>query len=231
MLRFCDLLHRIHTRRLTLTGISREMAQNLTPDAKKPRRQHVDRIQFDPEKAETILQAMTMGKGLGKVLEEVGLSPTVFYRWLSEPGFREKYTDARKVQAEIMATEIIQIADDASNDTFVDADGRVRLDNAAVARARLRVDTRKWILSKVLPKVYGDKVALTDADGQNLKVDLSWLKSRAIGQVIDVDVTSNPSSKTGEKLLDSITYEGGTADLESAGDQDQTADDDSGASK
>jgi hypothetical protein len=50
-----------------------------------------------------------------------------------------------------MADELIEIAD---ADCTVDG----KPDNALVQQARLRVDTRKWILSKMLPKRYGDRV-------------------------------------------------------------------------
>ncbi len=43
---------------------------------------------------------------------------------------------------------------------------------AAVARSRLQVDTRKWLLSKLIPRQYGDTVALTGADGGPLTI--SW---------------------------------------------------------
>jgi hypothetical protein len=42
------------------------------------------------------------------------------------------------------------------------------LNNEFVARSKLRVDSRKWILSKLLPKIYGDKIALTGGEGERL---------------------------------------------------------------
>ena len=57
-----------------------------------------------------------------------------------------------------MAEEILDIADDSGGDWVED-----KLNPEVVARARLRVDSRKWILSKLVPKKYGDKVDLTHA--------------------------------------------------------------------
>lgn len=86
-------------------------------------------------------------------------------RWVIEnvEGFTEHYTRARKLQAELLADELMEIADDGSNDWMqkTGADGETggfALNGEHVQRSRLRVDTRKWYLSKVLPKVYGDKV-------------------------------------------------------------------------
>jgi hypothetical protein len=60
-----------------------------------------------------------------------------------------------------MADELLDIADDSTNDYMdrVGKDGEVTrvLDQEAMARSRLRLDTRKWMLSKMLPKVFGDK--------------------------------------------------------------------------
>ena len=200
------------------------MADSLIEPA-KPVKHHRDKRHFDPAIGDTICEAMTRGESLSAVLVRVKVSPGLFYKWLSEPTFREDYASARKVQAEIMATEIIQIADDASNDTYVDSDGITRTDNAAVARARLRVDTRKWILSKVLPKVYGDRIALTDADGQNLKVDLSWLTARGIGQGPKGNPVTIDADGQGNSLIESIAYIDIVSDDKSAGPKSSPAQD------
>ncbi len=59
-----------------------------------------------------------------------------------------------------MADELLQIADDATSDiTKLESDdGREVVNHEHIARSKLRVDTRKWLLSKCLPKVYGDKL-------------------------------------------------------------------------
>jgi terminase small subunit-like protein len=52
--------------------------------------------------------------------------------------------------------EIVELAD--GDYTVTDESGRVRVDPGAVAQARLQVDTRKWLASKILPKIYGDRL-------------------------------------------------------------------------
>jgi len=70
-------------------------------------------------------------------------------RWLSEnSAFSEQYARAREHRAEMLADEIISIADEAEGET----------DNAIVQAARLRVEARKWCASKLLPRTYGDKL-------------------------------------------------------------------------
>ena len=87
-------------------------------------------------------------------------------------GFRTQYAIAREIGYLAMADEIVEIADDSSGDTITDPEtGADRMDGEWVARSRLRLDTRKWLLSKCLPKIYGDKIALSgDADGAPIKV-------------------------------------------------------------
>lgn len=80
-------------------------------------------------------------------------------------------TRARELQAEYMAEDILSIADEectmvkADKHGSQDDDGQgnteVVFDSTAVQRNRLRVDARKWLLSKLAPKKYGDKLDTT----------------------------------------------------------------------
>lgn len=76
------------------------------------------------------------------------------------PEFAEQYDKARQVGWEILAEELLDIADDGSNDYIerMDPDNPGYVSNGElVQRSRLRLDTRKWLLSKCLPKIYGEK--------------------------------------------------------------------------
>jgi len=98
------------------------------------------------------------------------------FRWLSHNAeFRDQYAHARECQAEVFADDLINIADDARNDTQVDDAGNVIVSQDVIARAKLRIDTRKWVASKLKPKKYGDKISneITGADGEPLKVNLN----------------------------------------------------------
>ena len=61
-------------------------------------------------------------------------------------------------RADAMFEDMIDIADDGRNDYIVNGDGEERFNTEHVQRSRLRLDTRKWMLSKMLPKKYGDKI-------------------------------------------------------------------------
>jgi len=71
------------------------------------------------------------------------------------------YDQARVHMFDWIAEEIIRISDDSAGDVFYDNDtGRAVADHARIQRDRLRVDSRKWLLSKQDAKRYGDKLAV-----------------------------------------------------------------------
>jgi ribosomal protein S25 len=93
------------------------------------------------------------------------------YLWLlnlqveDKKEFREMYEQAREIQSEVMHDELTEIADDGQNDWMEIETQRGRLitvpDHEHVNRSRLRVDTRKWILARMNPRKYGEKLDLT----------------------------------------------------------------------
>jgi hypothetical protein len=76
--------------------------------------------------------------------------------------FGQQYARAREAQAEYLVDEIVEIADDGTNDYMAirDSEGEIagwRENGEYIQRSRLRVDARKWAASKLAPKKYGDK--------------------------------------------------------------------------
>lgn len=118
---------------------------------------------FTQELADLICERIAEGESLRKICssDDMPNKATVF-RWLaSDQTFSDQYARARESQADTLADEILDIADDGANDRYVDENGNERTDQDVIARSRLRVDARKWIASKLKPKVYGDKVENT----------------------------------------------------------------------
>jgi hypothetical protein len=95
-----------------------------------------------------------------------------------KPAFLDQYAKARTKLLEHWAEEIIDIADDGTNDWEErqnrDGSTYIALNSEHVNRSRLRVDTRKWLLSKLVPKKYGDTTKLLHAgeDGGKLTINL-----------------------------------------------------------
>jgi hypothetical protein len=78
---------------------------------------------------------------------------TTVYSWLHEnPEFRAMYKIAREEQLEFIAEEMIQIADDASNDWINDdSTGKMVPNRQAIARSKLQIGVRQWLLSHLIP--------------------------------------------------------------------------------
>lgn len=101
------------------------------------------------------------GHGLMKLTKLYPELPnkTTINRWRYRvPEFRVQYAQAKIDQADILAEECLEIADDDSNDVKINPDtGDEYCNTEFIARSRLRVDTRKWLASKLLPKQYGQQ--------------------------------------------------------------------------
>jgi terminase small subunit-like protein len=138
--------------------------------------------EFSQEVFDTICDRMALGQSLRKICDEDGMPHrSTVLRWIKDRGLQEPYSQARDAQYDWIAEEIIRIADDSAGDYFIeDRDGKsvVVPDHARVQRARLQVDSRKWILSKLAPRKYGDKVELltaAESSSENSdKVVISW---------------------------------------------------------
>lgn len=99
-------------------------------------------------------------------------SVATVFNWLrTYPEFLEQYTRAKEESADAMADEVLDIADDAENDWMVvnrkDGSEAWQLNGEHVQRSRLRIETRKWLMAKMKPKKYGEKLDV-ESGGQPL---------------------------------------------------------------
>lgn len=113
-----------------------------------------------PERAEIaakVLAGMRSGLSAFKACQAAGISQQVFNHWLNDDAaLALEYAHAREDLIERMASDLLDLSD---KDVEVNPDGKK--DWAAVQKHKLQVDTRKWLLSKLAPKRYGDKLELT----------------------------------------------------------------------
>jgi hypothetical protein len=100
------------------------------------------------------------GRALRNILKDENMpSTSTFYQWLeSNTDKAKQYARATEVRADIIFDDILTIADENTNDTFVNDNGIEIVNNDVIQRSRLRIDARKWVLSKLNPKKYGDKI-------------------------------------------------------------------------
>ena len=129
-------------------------------------------------------QLATSSRGLGNILKAGAdghalPSYSTVMKWLSEDSsLSEMYARAKEAQADFMVDEILDVADDGTNDWMEsggdDAPG-YRLNGEHIQRSKLRVDARKWVAAKLKPRKYGERVEqnvnLTDMTHEQ------WLES------------------------------------------------------
>ena len=132
---------------------------------------------YTVEVGTAICERIASGESLKAVCREEGMPNHVtVLRWvLTSPEFRNQYAIAREMQAEVLADELLEIADDGRNDWMEkhDQNGQMigwRENGEAMRRSQLRIETRKWVAAKLMPKRWGDKntTELTGPNGQPL---------------------------------------------------------------
>ncbi len=118
---------------------------------------------YTVEIAQEILERLAAGESLRAICRDVHMpSRSSVSLWVVNDveGFADQYARARELGLEEMAESLTEISDDGTNDWVDDNDPDnpgYKLNGEHVQRSKLRVDTRKWILSKLAPKKYGDK--------------------------------------------------------------------------
>ena len=142
---------------------------------------------YKAEIAERILQMIMDGMSLREICSQPDMpARSTIHLWVAkdqetmreENGkkisdydlFSDRYAQAMEIRAYEMFDELLEIADDGTNDWMLrnnDGETSYVVNGEAMQRSRLRVDTRKWALSKMIPKRFGDKVEVdnTSSDG------------------------------------------------------------------
>ena len=118
---------------------------------------------YTDELASEICERIARGESLKSICRDKGMPPeSTFRRWVLEDygGLAALYARAREMQTECFVDEIVAIADSVADCT----------DSSIVHAARLAIDTRKWIASKMLPKRYGDRLDVESAGSLTIKI-------------------------------------------------------------
>jgi hypothetical protein len=124
-----------------------------------------------PEKStaiKTALQVLEDGGSLREAARQTGVTEQSLRRWFREDEYAAQYTRARDVGLDVLADQIEGLIEDAKP-----------LDRIEMDKLRLLVDTKKWRLSKLAPKRYGDRLELAGDSDAPLRVEyVNALKAR-----------------------------------------------------
>ena len=129
---------------------------------------------YSPKQIETIFNDICTqigeGKSLRAVLRQDKMpSSHTFFKWVdSDKKKMLQYTREMNARAEDIFEDILDIADDQEDDIYINSDGVECVNHNVHARSRIRIDSRKWMLGKMQPKKYGDRVNV-DMDIKEIK--------------------------------------------------------------
>lgn len=131
---------------------------------------------YSEEVADMICQELMAGKSLRTICAMEGMpAASTVYAWLGQyREFSAQYARAREVQADVLADEMIEIADTEPDPN----------------RARVMIDARKWLASKLRPKKYGDRVELDHkVDGnQGMQINVNVVPYQKPESSIDAEI-------------------------------------------
>ena len=115
-----------------------------------------------------ICDELEKGYSLRSILRREDMpSSRTFFKWIDEDKEKVKqYERSLELRSEMLFDEIIEIADKQSEDVGEDENGNKVINHNIVQRNRLQIDARKWALSKMFPKKFGDKT-IHSGDSEN----------------------------------------------------------------
>lgn len=134
---------------------------------------------YTPELAAKICERLAAGESLRSIARDPEMPAAITVRqWVTEDrqGFAAHYARARDAGLDHVAEEVFEIADNGENDWMErnkPGESGYEFNGEHVQRSRLRFDARRWYLSKLAPKRYGDRITteLVGADGGPVKIE------------------------------------------------------------
>jgi len=139
--------------------------------------------EYTQELADMFCELIANGDSLRTACTDKDMpSPATIFKWMRENDtFLKQYEKATQERTEAMAEELLDIVDDGTNDymmrTGKDGTESWQLNGEHIQRSRLRADTRKWLMAKMKPKKYGDKIDMT-TNGKDLPTPILGGMSR-----------------------------------------------------
>lgn len=153
---------------------------------------------YDKDKVfDIICDRISNGESLRSVLRDDAMPErSTVYEWLKgDESKSNQYARATNDRADAIFDEMFEIADDGTNDTMTVSIGEglevEKLNTEHIQRSRLRIDTRKWALSKMNPKKYGDRITQEIDDKRDNRIEIEIVNPEKGGLEI-----STPNAKS-----------------------------------
>jgi len=135
---------------------------------------------FTQTLANTICDRIAKGESVRRICEDANMPcRRTVNQWVADKeAFLRQYLRAREDQADFWAEQIIEISDNTDDDwtTKENADGSEyeAVDHEHIQRSRLRVDSRKWLASKLKPKRYGERTKHEHGGPNDGPIEHKW---------------------------------------------------------
>jgi hypothetical protein len=114
------------------------------------------------ERIEEMLLEIALGSTNKQAAKKLELLPDELEQFMRivfrDPELKQLYDDARQMQAESWSDEMVEISEDSTGDVSVDKTGKLKIDFECVNRSKLRVDTLKWLMSRLHHERFGDRI-------------------------------------------------------------------------
>jgi hypothetical protein len=134
--------------------------------------------EYTEAQGEAICAWIRQGKSLSEYCRQAGMGIETPYRWMrTYPEFRERYTSAQEDRADTLADQLLAVVDDLPQDATMEQ----------VQIAKLRLEARKWIASKLRPTKWGDKQTIEHTGGGiSINIGIPQRPAAPSGDVEDV---------------------------------------------
>jgi hypothetical protein len=125
-------------------------------------------VPYSAELSDRVLGELMEGRTLVDACDDPGMpSKGTVLLWVrrDRDGFAARYREAREIGGQIMVDELITIGDDSRHDQVrrrtEGGEAALVVDHENINRSRLRCENRRWILSKALPRIYGERLEVS----------------------------------------------------------------------
>lgn len=134
---------------------------------------------YTDELADKICMAVALGASVREIGDDDSMpaAPTI-WGWIAlRPDFSLKWDRAKRAQMAFFSENILEIADDGTNDTIETEKGDIP-NREWIERSKLRVETRKWVMSKFDRRKFGDKTEVEHSGAVATVVTLEEYEDR-----------------------------------------------------
>lgn len=133
---------------------------------------------YTEEEGDAICAWVAAGGSLNAYSRRTGRKLETLYRWMrQDAGFQARYARACEDRADTLVDDMLEIADDAAGENC---------SIEGVAAAKLRIEARKWIATKLRPSKWGDKQIIEQTGSVSIRIGIPAKPAQAVQMVEQV---------------------------------------------